>query len=148
MSRHVARHLTGLLKCSLLGRISQGPSDDPPKFVGNAAHTIVYRVLAVEQCGVVQFIKDDSRMVSYAMSHQRGEASLLLYRRFWRTHSRSPHGRSINQRFAPCMNRRTKRYCFRRAFLGHDKRSALCRICAGDALAVSFHYRMSNSKAH
>ena len=48
---------------------------DPPKFDGTAAHTIVHWLLAVEHCGVAQLIDDDSRMVSFAMSHLRGKAS-------------------------------------------------------------------------
>ena len=52
---------------------------DPPKFDGTAAHTIVHWLLAVEQCGVAQLIEDDSRMVSYAMSHLRGKASEWAY---------------------------------------------------------------------
>ena len=52
---------------------------DPPKFDGTVAHTIVHWLLAVEQCGVAQLIEDDSRMVSYAMSHLRGKASEWAY---------------------------------------------------------------------
>ena len=52
---------------------------DPPKFDGNAAHTIVHWLLTVEHCGVAQLIEDDSRMVSYAMSHLRGKASEWAY---------------------------------------------------------------------
>ena len=52
---------------------------DPPKFDGTAAHTIVHCLLAVKKCGVAQLIKDDSRMVSYAMSHLRGKASEWAY---------------------------------------------------------------------
>ena len=48
---------------------------DPPKFDGTLAHTIVHWLLAVEQCGVAQLFDDDSRMVSFAMSHLRGKAS-------------------------------------------------------------------------
>ena len=33
----------------------------------------------MEQCGVAQLIEDDSRMVSYAMSHLRGKASEWAY---------------------------------------------------------------------
>lgn len=52
---------------------------DPPKFDGTAAHTIVHWLLAVEQCGVAQLIEDDTRMVSFAMSHLRGKASEWAY---------------------------------------------------------------------
>ena len=52
---------------------------DPPKFDGTAPHTIVHWLLAVEQCGVAQLIDDDTRMVSYAMSHLRGKASEWAY---------------------------------------------------------------------
>ena len=48
---------------------------DAPKFDGTAAHTIVHWLLAVEQCGVAELIEDDSRMVSYAMSHLPSKAT-------------------------------------------------------------------------
>uniref|UniRef100_M4B7A8 CCHC-type domain-containing protein n=1 Tax=Hyaloperonospora arabidopsidis (strain Emoy2) TaxID=559515 RepID=M4B7A8_HYAAE len=52
---------------------------EPPKFDGTAASTIAHWLLAVEQCGVAQPIEDDTRMVSYAMSHLRGKASEWAY---------------------------------------------------------------------
>ena len=52
---------------------------DPPKFDGTAVRTIVHWLLAVEQCGVAQLIEDDTRMVSYAISHLRGKASKWAY---------------------------------------------------------------------
>uniref|UniRef100_M4C5T9 Uncharacterized protein n=1 Tax=Hyaloperonospora arabidopsidis (strain Emoy2) TaxID=559515 RepID=M4C5T9_HYAAE len=52
---------------------------DPPKFDGTAVRTIVHWLLAVEQCGVAQLIEDDTRMVSYAISHLRGKSSKWAY---------------------------------------------------------------------
>uniref|UniRef100_M4BEZ4 Uncharacterized protein n=1 Tax=Hyaloperonospora arabidopsidis (strain Emoy2) TaxID=559515 RepID=M4BEZ4_HYAAE len=93
---------------------------DPPKFDGTAARTIVHWLLDVEQCGVAQLIDDDTRMASYAMSHLRVK--------------RSHHERSLRQRFAPCISRRTTKCCFGRASLARDKRSnpckPMCRRCA------------------
>ena len=52
---------------------------DPPKFDGTTAHTIALWILALKQCGVAQLIEDDTRMVSYAISHLRGKASKWAY---------------------------------------------------------------------
>ena len=52
---------------------------DPPKFDGTSTRTIVHWLLAVEQCGVAQIIEDDTRIISYAMSHMRGNASEWAY---------------------------------------------------------------------
>ena len=52
---------------------------DPLKFDGTAAHANVHWLLTVEQCSVAQLIEDDTRLVSYAMSHFRGKASEWAY---------------------------------------------------------------------
>ena len=52
---------------------------DPPRFDRTAVRIILHRILPVNQCGVAQLIKEDTRMASYAMSHLRGKASEWAY---------------------------------------------------------------------
>uniref|UniRef100_M4BN05 Retrotransposon gag domain-containing protein n=1 Tax=Hyaloperonospora arabidopsidis (strain Emoy2) TaxID=559515 RepID=M4BN05_HYAAE len=52
---------------------------DPSKFDCTATRTIVHWILAAEQCAKAQIIEDDTRMVSYAVSHLRFKASEWAY---------------------------------------------------------------------
>ena len=65
---------------------------DTPKFDGISARTIVHWLLAVKQCGVAQIIKDDTRMVSYAISHCGVRPRNEITQRIWPTAKRSIMG--------------------------------------------------------
>ena len=52
---------------------------EPYKLDGTATSSIVHLLLAVGRCGVAQIIKEDTKLVSYAMSHLRDKASELAY---------------------------------------------------------------------
>ena len=73
---------------------------DPSKFDGTAPHTILHRLLAVEQCGVAQLIEDDFKLcrmpcLPYIKKSEWAYYALIEYAKRFR------HGRSLKQRFAP-----------------------------------------------
>ena len=113
---------------------------NPPKFDGTTARTIIHWLLAVEQCGVAQIIEDDTRIISYAMSHMRGNASEWAYSALM-TDSKAFQSWAIfeNKYSVPCISRRTIKFCFRQASLSRDKQGGPARICAGDAFAVGIY---------
>ena len=125
MSRLGARLSTGLLRCSLPGRISRGP------FGWTRPSSMELR-----RTRLSTGFKPWSNVVSPSSSRTTaGWCRTLcriravrpqsgLTRRLWRTEKRSPHGRSLRIRFAPCTSRRTTKCCFRRTlWRRHAKQS-------------------------
>ena len=104
---------------------------DLPEFDGTAPHTIVHWILAMEQCGVAQIFEDDTRMVSYAMPNLRGKASDWAYSALMANKNRPRHGRSLKQKFAPCISRQTIKFYFRRVFGARQAKRSLQEYAQG-----------------
>ena len=107
---------------------------DPPKFDGTLAHTIVHWLLAVKQCGVAQLIDDDSRMVSFAMSHLRGKASEWAYSALLANAEAFPTWAIFKEKIRSMYQPPKNEVLLQARFSELDRRSALCesmyRSCA------------------
>ena len=81
--------------------------------------------LAVEQCGVAQLIEVETIMVSDALFHLQGKASMWVTMQLGQTAKRSCCDGSLKQRLVPFVGRRTTKCYFIRVCLGRDKFSDL-----------------------
>ena len=100
---------------------------DPPKFDGTSPHTIVHWLLAVEQCGVVQLIEDDTRVVSYAMSNLRGKASEWAYSALMANADAFTSWAIFKSKIRAMYQPPNNEVLLMARFLEHDRRNALCK---------------------